>query len=200
MSVSLRQLVSHQLTGLLSRTRYQRALGVAQRTIEECAAMTGEADSYELCRAASVAVFRTGKTHDVAMPLDHTRIVDFDDPGLALEITCKAWLHRGDACIGLCYEALGGEGKMTKVNLEKARSHRKAAASSEWNRRIVFGVTLTRPHSHFAGYEFYSQFAELPWGNLNIDIKPTSEEYMAKLNATFRARLLDHVGACKEDA
>lgn len=48
-----------------------------------------------------------------------------------MEMMFKSWVLRGDACIGLCYEALGGSGKMTKANLEKARARRKDAAISE---------------------------------------------------------------------
>lgn len=98
---------------------------MADRAVTECEAEFHVATTYEASCTATVEMFRTGKRPaiDAAPPVDGKEI---------LAQAKQAWRTKGDAHIALCHESLSGQGKMTKLNLEATRSHRKKATESKF--------------------------------------------------------------------
>lgn len=99
---------------------------MAERAVTECIAVANESSNYQICRLSTVKTLQTGKASKIHIVV--RRHIDEEE---VLRQEQKAWRGRGNAHIALCYQALRGQGKMTKQSLESARSHRKDATMSE---------------------------------------------------------------------
>lgn len=111
-----------------SPSRYNLAITMAANVARRCMSLPQEAKDYANSRWSCITGFRTGQALRDAQ--EHGSLTDVQ----AKEMYRLIWelmRNKGRAHIGLCMNALVGEGIMLEENMKIARVQREEARSSE---------------------------------------------------------------------